>query len=110
MSNFLDELFREQPTSALLTNTGALVDVSGSAPPVAGSVLKAIDDHTAEWLPDAGSTLPNVTNDAQLKRAANDFNAFTQKSVPLAVDRVLIESVADGGAKRWSTAGSLRTA
>lgn len=47
--------------------------------------------------------LGNVTNDAQLKRSANDFNTFTQKTVPVGADIFLIEDSAASGAKRYST-------
>jgi len=42
-----------------------------------------------------GSYLPNVTNDAQLKRAENDFTTFTEKTVPISADVLLIEDSAD---------------
>ena len=44
--------------------------------------------------------LGNVTNDAQLKRAANDFNSFTQKVTPVDNDIVLIEDSADSYSKK----------
>lgn len=39
--------------------------------------------------------LSNVTNDAQLKREAGDFNTFTEKTVPVVDDIVLIEDSED---------------
>lgn len=54
MSNFLDLLFRSQPASGLLTNTGSIVDVAGATPPVAGYVLQAVDDLHAIWVPATG--------------------------------------------------------
>lgn len=51
--------------------------------------------------------LGNVTNDAQLKRAANDFSSFTQKTTPASGDVLLIEDSAASGAKKYCTVGSL---
>jgi hypothetical protein len=47
--------------------------------------------------------LSNVTNDAQLKRAAGDFASFPTKAVPVGADIVLIEDSAAGNAKKQST-------
>jgi len=56
----------------------------------------------------AGLSLDNVTNDAQLKRAANDFFSFTAKSANLAAaDLVLIEDSAASYAKKKVTIGTL---
>lgn len=44
--------------------------------------------------------LGNVTDDAQLKRTAGDFQAFTQKITPEAGDSVLIEDGSDGNNKK----------
>jgi hypothetical protein len=44
--------------------------------------------------------LGNVTNDAQLKRAAGDFSSFANKAAPVGSDVVLIEDSAAGGAKK----------
>lgn len=41
-------------------------------------------------------SLGNVTDDAQLKRAANDWNGFGAKTIPVANDRFLMEDSADG--------------
>jgi hypothetical protein len=45
--------------------------------------------------------LGNVTDDAQLKREANDFVSFSQKSVPVATDVILIEDSAASGVKKY---------
>ena len=42
-----------------------------------------------------GTVLGNVTNDAQLKRAAADFNSFIEKTSPVNTDIILIEDSAD---------------
>ena len=54
--------------------------------------------------------LTNVTNDAQLKRAAGDFASFAPKASPVAADLVLIEDSASGNVKKKVTVGSLSTA
>jgi len=52
-------------------------------------------------------TTANVTNDAQLKRAANDFVGLGQKSVPVSGDRLVLEDSANSYAKAYCTVGSL---
>jgi hypothetical protein len=49
------------------------------------------------------TNLRNVTNDAQLKRSANDFNTFTLKSTPVSTDILLLEDSAASGAKKYTT-------
>lgn len=44
--------------------------------------------------------LTNVTDDAQLKRTANDFDTFTEKAEPVEDDIVLIEDSEDLGNKK----------
>jgi hypothetical protein len=44
--------------------------------------------------------LGNVTNDAQLKRAANDLNTFTEKTTPVGTDIAIIEDSADAFNKK----------
>lgn len=51
--------------------------------------------------------LGNVTNDAQLKRAAADFASFTEKAAPVANDLVLIEDSAAANAKKKAKLSSL---
>lgn len=53
------------------------------------------------------SNLSAVTNDAQLKRSANDFSSFTAKSSPSTSDVLLIEDAAASGAKKYITANAL---
>lgn len=45
--------------------------------------------------------LSNVTNDAQLKRVANDFSSFTEKTTLVADDVFIIEDSEDTGAKKF---------
>jgi len=51
--------------------------------------------------------LLNVTNDAQLKRAAADINSFAEKVAPVNADVVLIEDSADGFNKKKAQLGNL---
>jgi hypothetical protein len=44
--------------------------------------------------------LGNVTNDAQLKKAAGDINSFSEKTTPASADLILIEDSAEGYAKK----------
>jgi hypothetical protein len=51
--------------------------------------------------------LGNVTNDSQLKRAANDFSTFTEKATPVSADLLLIEDSAAAGVKKKVQVGNL---
>lgn len=51
--------------------------------------------------------LGNVTNDAQLKRAAEDFAAFTEKTVLVPGDTFLIEDSEAAGAKKRVQLGNM---
>jgi hypothetical protein len=51
--------------------------------------------------------LSNLTNDAQLKRAGNDFSVFTQKVDVHADDIVLIEDSETEYTKKWATVQQL---
>jgi hypothetical protein len=51
--------------------------------------------------------LGNVTNDAQLKAAANDFASFPDKTSPASADLILIEDSAANGAKKKVQLGNL---
>jgi uncharacterized protein DUF5907 len=52
-------------------------------------------------------SLDQVTNDAQLKRSANDFSTFPVKAAPVSGDLLLIEDSAAAGAKKQISIGSL---
>jgi len=67
-------------------------------------------DKTFQTLDNSAVGLSNVTNDAQLKRSANDFSSFTQKTTPVGADIVLIEDSAASGVKKYSTITALVTA
>lgn len=54
--------------------------------------------------------LGNVTDDAQLKRAAGDFATFTEKTTLAMADIVLVEDSAAGGAKKKATLTTLAAA
>lgn len=51
--------------------------------------------------------LGSVTNDAQLKRAANDFSSFTTKGSPASLDIGLLEDSAASGVKKSFAIGTL---
>jgi len=51
--------------------------------------------------------LGNVTDDAQLNRSASDFSTFTEKTVPVSSDLLLIEDSAVSGAKKRVQVGNL---
>ena len=51
--------------------------------------------------------LSAVTNDAQLKRAAADFSAFTTKATLVGADVILVEDSAASGAKKASTVSGI---
>jgi len=63
----------------------------------------------AEWSV-VGRTIKNVTDDAQLKRAAGDINTFDEKAVLVDNDIVLIEDSAASWAKKRAKISSLLTA
>lgn len=71
--------------------------------------VKSFNGRTGVVVPTTGDYTPtqvglgNVTNDAQLKRSANDFNTFTHKTAPVGADIVLFEDSANSGAKAYST-------
>jgi hypothetical protein len=52
-------------------------------------------------------SLGSVTNDAQLKRSANDFTSFSVKATPTVNDVILIEDAGASGAKKYSPIGNL---
>lgn len=54
--------------------------------------------------------LANVTNDAQLTRAANDWSGFSAKTTLVGADSFLIEDSAAGGAKKLATVNDLVSA
>jgi hypothetical protein len=56
----------------------------------------------------ADVVLGNVTNDAQLKRAAGDINTFTEKAAPVAADILLAEDSAASYAKKKVQIGSIK--
>lgn len=77
--------------------------VTGDADLSAGSVYKINGTQI-----DGGDVgLGNVTNDAQLKRAAGDIAGFTEKASPVSADLVLIEDSADTNNKKKVQIGNL---
>jgi hypothetical protein len=65
----------------------------------AGSVAHTKEAGGALHLPSQVG-LGSVTNDAQLKRSANDFSTFTEKTIPVGADLMLVEDSAASGAKK----------
>lgn len=76
---------------------GAVSSVFGRT----GAVTAQAGDYNATQV-----GLGNVTNDAQLKRAAGDFSTFSSKA-PVSADVLLLEDSAASGAKKHATVGSL---
>ena len=64
------------------------------------SIFNAKQDHLDFPLPPSDVGLGDVTNDAQLKRSANDFASFTEKTLSASADLILIEDSAASGAKK----------
>lgn len=79
----------------------------------AGSNTHAqVDSHLASTanphsVTKAQVSLTNVTDDAQLKRSANDISTFIEKTTPVSADLILIEDSADTGAKKKVQVGNL---
>lgn len=72
----------------------------------------ALDGHIADTANPHSVTksqvgLGNVTNDAQLTRAAGDFNSFTLKAVPVSADVILLEDSASSFDKKKTTVAAL---
>lgn len=70
-----------------------------------------IDTHIADTSNPHGVTksqvsLGNVTNDAQLKRSANDWSDFSQETTPNTGDKVLLEDYSTG-TKKYTTVGAI---
>lgn len=99
------------------TNTGVTIDgvlvkdgnVDGRDVSVDGT---ALDGHIANTSNPHSVTktqvgLGNVTNDAQLKRSANDYSGISSKAVPAGADLILIEDSAASFAKKTVTVASL---
>lgn len=78
---------------AIYTSSGWVRNISSEVTSVSGKTGAVLLDNT-----DVG--LGNVTNDAQLKRSANDFSLFTEKLEPVEDDIVLIEDSEDSGFKK----------
>lgn len=98
-------------------HTHPLSDVTGhnkSAHDALGIDADTVDgQHASAFAPSSHTHTPsevglgNVTNDAQLKRAANDFTAFTEKTTPTDNDLVLSEDSAASYAKKKITLGNI---
>lgn len=60
-------------------------------------------------VPKVMTEIPDVTNDAQLKRASGDFDSFTAKTSLVNADLVLIEDSADSLSKKKVTIENLKS-
>jgi hypothetical protein len=67
---------------------------------ITGKSLKRAAISAVPYLTAGVMSASNVTNDAQLKRAANDFTSFANKVLPVGADVFLIEDSANGYAKK----------
>lgn len=92
-----------------LANTNADVAAVASAQASAASALGAhvADNSNPHCVTKAQIGLGNVTDDEQLKRAANELSSFAQKSTPASSDLILIQDQSAAGALKHSTIGSL---
>ncbi len=99
------------PAISITTNVNGLLKGNGTA--ISAAVAGA--DYLTPTGNGSGLTgitasqvnLNSVTNDAQLKRSANDFSSFSQKTTPASNDVLLIEDSAASGAKKYITIGNL---
>lgn len=105
-SGLLSDTIGEVTSAAGVTVDGVLLKdglVSGRNVATDGSML---DGHVADIANPHSVTktqvgLSNVTNDAQLKRAAADFSSFTEKTSLVGNDVFLIEDSADSNNKKY---------
>ena len=94
------------PKRATLTSIGGLFTAGVSSfNGRTGVVVPVSGDYTPTQV-----GLGNVTNDAQLKRSANDYLSFAAKAIPGAADEILIEDASAGGTKKATTVAGLISA
>ncbi len=96
LSGIKADVISESTSAAGVTIDGLLIKDGG---------VLAYDNHIASTSNPHSTTatqvgLGNVTNDAQLTRAAGDLNSFTEKVTPVNNDIVLIEDSADSFNKK----------
>ena len=83
----------------------AFSQISDPTVPASIARVSALTAHTGNTSNPHSTTktqvgLGNVTDDAQLKRAAGDFSSFAAKGTPVSADVLLIEDSADSGNKK----------
>lgn len=83
------------------TNTA---DIATNAADIAAHAGNTSNPHSVTK---AQVGLSNVTNDVQLKNAANELSSLTQKSTPTISDLLLIQDQAASGALKYVTIGSM---
>jgi hypothetical protein len=100
-------------TANISTNTTAITGKVTSNAAITGATKTKLT-YDAKGLVTSGSDatatdvgLSDVTNHAQLKRAASDFSTFTEKVTPVSADLLLIEDSAASGAKKKVQIGNL---
>jgi len=123
MTDFIEKLHLVRLVDGaweVTVNDTVVFQVAASVPgtavnglPAAGTTGQMLVKHSdvyydAEWITPAPAVvgLGNVTNDAQLKRAAGDFATFAEVVV-VADDLLLFEDTSDGGAKKKLQVGNL---
>jgi len=94
--------------SAVLLPTTALVGIDDTQE-LKNKTLTSPVINSPTGLDSGDVGLTNVSNDAQLKRAANDYTSFTAKAVLVDADVSLIEDSADTFAKKKYTLANLWT-
>ncbi len=91
----------------LITGNKALYKLLTQTGGATGEVTSVNGKKGAVVLTNSDVGLPNVTNDAQLKRSAGDFDSFANKSTPIANDIILIEDSANNNSKAKTTLTNL---
>jgi hypothetical protein len=91
--------------------TGRIIPADTPLLPVTGDgwvhIVAGVEQSAASVPTPTDIGLGNVTNDAQLLRAANDFTSFTAKATPVAADVLLLEDSADSYSKKKVTLSSI---
>lgn len=107
-----DEIVITDSAASFALKRATLTSISG----LFSSGVSSFNSRTGAVVPTSGDYnatqvgLGNVTNDAQLKRAAGDFATFTSKATPVSGDIFLIEDSAASNAKKQTTLGGIATA
>ncbi len=87
-------------------NEGDITSLEGRMTPVEAHADTTTGNPHATTKSEVG--LSDVTNDAQLKRSAGDFNTFTEKTNPVDDDIVILEDSAASFAKKKAKVSKLK--